>query len=45
MEFLRILGSIPVLIGSAVWDWLTRDEEEAFIAEQQARFREWANDQ
>lgn len=45
METLRILVSIPALIVDAIWAVITRDEEEAFIAEQQAKFRAWANDQ
>jgi hypothetical protein len=45
METLRILVSIPLMIADALWSVITRDEEEAFIREQQAKFNAWANDQ
>ena len=45
VETLRILVSIPLMVGDAIWTALTRDSEEEAIREQQARFAAWANDQ
>jgi hypothetical protein len=38
METLRILVTIPLLVAEAIYDWLTRDEFDDFIAEQRQRF-------
>jgi hypothetical protein len=42
VETLRLLVSIPLMVGEAIWQRLTRDDEEAFIAEQRAKFLRWA---
>lgn len=42
MEVARWLVAIPAAIAYAIWDRLTRDAEEQFIAEQRERFIRWA---
>lgn len=42
LDLLRIAVAIPVGLGNLLWDWLTRDEFEEFMRDQQAKFNRWA---